>query len=127
MTRLLQFPGYFILITVLMGSATVGCTEEKSAVTEPLKMNEQILGPDLTQWCKNAEADERLTVLIRTKYATDIGDFSERILRQGVTIESSGRGGTSAIVTCDQLAQLSTSEDVLKISPPRELILKFPE
>lgn len=117
-------------LSVLFGTlllALIGCSEVEDPVNMRPKLNEARLGPELTRWCNSADPHAQLTVIVRTRKATMLDVFNQKMTNNGITIESSGRGGTTMIVTCDQLALLSNEDEVVSIAPPRELNLKSPQ
>ena len=88
-------------------------------------LNEERVAPELSRWCEGAEPDARHTVVLRTKRSTALDTFVRKMTNAGITVESSGRGGTTALVTCEQLARLSNSEEIVSITEPREMYMKF--
>ena len=88
-------------------------------------INEKRVAPGLSRWCEGAELDALHTVVLRIKRSIPLDAFVRKMTDAGITIESSGRGGTTAVVTGEQLARLSNSEEIVSITEPREMYTKF--
>lgn len=88
-------------------------------------LNEERIAPELSRWCEGAELDALHTVVLRIKRSTPLDAFVRKMTDAGIAVESSGRGSTTAVVTCEQLARLSNSEEIVSITEPREMYMKF--
>ncbi len=89
------------------------------------ELNEERVAPELSRWCEGAELGARHTVVLRIKRSTPLDAFVRQMTDAGIAVESSGRGGTTAIVTGEQLARLSNSDEIVSITEPHEMSMKF--